>query len=64
VDVKEHLLAGLAGDAVDLFAGRQQTRPRQRAGFGDRHAFGPQWPDCCDRTEATEAGERCEWEWR
>ena len=64
VDVKEHLLACLACDAVDLLAGRRQARRSQRAGFGDRHAFGPQRPDRCGRAEVSHAGERCERERR
>jgi hypothetical protein len=62
MDVKESLLAALASDAVDLFAGREQKRAGQGWGFGKRYAFGPQAPDLCNGTEVPEGGEGCEWE--
>jgi hypothetical protein len=64
VDVKENLLSRLARNVIDLLAGRQQTRTRQRSACRDRNSFRPQSPGRCARTEVAQAGERGEWEWR
>jgi hypothetical protein len=41
VDVKENLFTRLTGNAIDLFAGRQQTRTCERSAVGNRHFFRP-----------------------